>query len=97
MTKAPKTDTVDPTRQVVDCGAAVRLDDAVLEHGIIFVHPELPLFKLYVSVDVANKKIDKYHFELCKPRDERVKQFIVQIREVGDEAKIIMPDKGLVG
>lgn len=87
-----KTDSLDKTRQVVDCGAAVHIDQSVLDHGVIFIHPDLPLFKLFLQIDLKKKIVKKYNFELVKPKDEHVKHFVVQLREDGDDQKIILPD-----
>lgn len=81
---------VDLSTQVVECGATVVLDDSVIKHGIVFVHPELPLFRLVIQVDVANKKVSHYAFELIKATSPLVKNFVIEI--MGPDAQIVRPD-----
>ena len=85
-------DALDLSRQVVECGAAVLLNDTVIKHGLCFVHPELPLFKLFLQIDHKRKKIAKYHFEMVKPHSAIIKSFVIQVMEPDHKVEIIKPD-----
>ena len=61
---------LDPTKEIVECGAAVQLTDVVLSHGVIFVHPDMPLVRLRLSYSPEKKILDAYNFELVKPTKE---------------------------
>lgn len=85
-----KEDKVDKTMQVVKCGAVVRLDDAVTEHGVLFMHPEMPLFKMFLNLDLVKKIVDKYHFELVTKESDEVQAFSVVVCEAAEPA-ILLP------
>lgn len=74
--------------QEVPCGAVLLLDDKALKYGIVLVHPELPLFKLYLKIDPKTKHLSQ-HFEKVIPTSKLVKDFAIRIVE--DEATIIQP------
>lgn len=46
--------------QKIPAGAVVRLDDAVVKFGVIFIHPELPLLRLLFNMDPEGKKLPQY-------------------------------------
>lgn len=85
---------IDKSRQVVNCGAAVAIDDPVMQHGIAFLHPELPLFKLHFQMQPD--AMPKFVFEIVKPESADVKQFTVVVQrgqQPPEEPKIVMPEQ----
>lgn len=74
---------VGETVQTIKCGAAVNLTSEVLEYGIAIIHPELPLFKMYLNRAPDGKIV--HRFEVCKPLFPEIKKFAIQIVE-GPEA-----------
>lgn len=81
------------TQQRVPCGAAVLLDDKVMKHGIVLVHPDLPLFQLFLELDPKTKMI-KHRFELIKPKSKLVKDFAIEI--VDAEPAVVQPERPLI-
>lgn len=82
-------------RQKITAGAVVRLDDAVVEHGVLFIHPMLPPIKLYMEVDAENHTIGRYYFDVIRPEHGEQTQFAVELHEVG-QPQIMVPDKKLI-
>lgn len=72
-------ETVDPSRQIVKCGAAVELTPIVLKEGIILVHPQLPLFRLRLQYDPKNRNIGHYAFELIEPESPAITSFALVV------------------
>lgn len=77
-------------QQKLDCGAVVRLDDAVIEHGVIFIHPELPPMRLLFKMDPEGKKLPAYGIEPIAPEHGDKTQFAIVVHEVAE--KIVMPE-----
>lgn len=46
--------------RVVDVGAVVELDEEVMKHGVLFVHPRMQPFKLFFKFEDGQLKT---HFE----------------------------------
>lgn len=90
---------LDPTKEVVECGSAVQLTDAVLKHGIIFVHPEMPLVRLRLHFDEKEKRIDKYNFELVKPTKDETTGFAIVVIPPAPpkEPAVVVRKKRLLG
>jgi hypothetical protein len=84
------------TRQILDCGAAVRLDDAVAEHGVIFIHPELPPMRLVFQIDPTFKTLPKYHMEPIQPEHGAATQFAIHVHECAEPILDIPPAKKLI-
>lgn len=83
---SPAPQIVGEMTQTIKCGAAIHITPEVVEHGIIFIHPDLPIFKLFL-----NKKGDKieHRFELCKPIVPEVKRFAIEIVP----SSVVMPNE----
>lgn len=81
------------TQQKVPCGAAVVLSEDVLKHGILFIHDDLPLFQLFLEVDIKTKGV-KHTFQLVKPKTKLVKDFLVDV--IRTEPKIATPKKEII-
>lgn len=88
----PKHDSVDPTVQVVDCGAVVPLDAMVLQHGILLTHDGHNLVRLHLNVDAFG--INGYHFEQVT-RPPEVKEVVIRLIKP-EKSKILMPANDLV-
>lgn len=86
------------TVQEVDCGAVVELNEAVLKHGILFTHPDLPIFKMYMEVNHDSKTIGEYRFELVQPNSAAITDFEIHVKKPAEpKPTIIMPEKkGLI-
>jgi len=89
-------------KQIVECGAVVQLNEVVLSHGVIIMHPDMPLIRLVLSYDKEKKIIDKYNFELVKPESDKIKSIAVVVlpppeEQKAPEAKLLVPKKGLLG
>lgn len=82
-------------RQMIGCGAVVRLDDPVINHGILFIHPELPPIKLHLELDLEKRTISRYAFESIKPEHGEQTEFAVLVHEEL-ESPILQPDKKLI-
>jgi hypothetical protein len=50
--------------KVLDVGALVPIDEEVLKHGVLFVHPNLPPFKLLFKIE---DNLLKHSFEVVGP------------------------------
>lgn len=74
-------DPIVPT-QVLDVGALVPIDEEVLKHGVLFVHPQLPPFKLLLKIE---DNVLKHAFEVVGPPPKP--QNIIM-----PENKLILPD-----
>ncbi len=70
-------DLIGETTQEIKCGAAVHLTPEVFEHGIVFLHPNLPLFKLFLEAAPNNKL--NHRFEVCKPLFPEIKRFAIHV------------------
>lgn len=68
------------TVQKVLCGAAVHLTPEVIEHGICFIHPDIPLFKMYIGRDPKTGKI-LHKFEVCQPLFPEITKFSIHVVE----------------
>jgi hypothetical protein len=85
--------------QEIQCGACVRLDDAVLEHGLVLIHPLLPPIKLHIQVDNTNLDISKngiarYVFEKIAPKHGSQTHYSVMIMpssEMMDDMQVPEP------
>lgn len=82
--------------QRIDAGAIVRLDDAVLQHGVLFLHPVLPPIKLHVILDPEGKKLPQYHFEPIEAKHGDKTIFAIDLHEVVAKESIIQPEKKLI-
>lgn len=81
-----------PGTQTVKCGSAVLMNDNVLKNGICLVHPDLPLYMLFIKIN-PNMTLS-YNFEKVKPDGPHIKGFEIEIVE--DEPIIIQPKKELI-
>lgn len=68
--------------QVLNVGAVVPIDEEVLKHGVLFVHPQLPPFKLLLMIEGG---VLKHAFEVVGPAPKP--QNIIM-----PENKLILPD-----
>lgn len=85
-----------PTKiqQFIDCGAVVRLDDAVTEYGVVFIHPDLPPMKLVFQMDPTNQSLPKYHIEPIAPKHGVNTQFAIRVHDLGES--IISPPSRII-
>jgi hypothetical protein len=67
--------------KVIDVGAVVEIDEEVLKHGVLFVHPNLPAFKLIFMIEDGQLK---HAFEIVGPVPE------------GKKSKVFIPEKKLI-
>lgn len=78
------------TNQIIDCGAVLTLDDAVIKHGVIFVHPLLPPLRLMFDFDPKNKGLPKYYMEPITAEHGNQTQFVVHVHD--SATTIIVPE-----
>lgn len=83
----------DSSTQIVRAGAAVRLNPETMEHGMLLLHPDLPLFKMYIKFDIETKVLSS-HFEKIKPDNDSIVNFEIEIVE--EEKTIIQPSNELI-
>jgi len=91
---ADKITTIDEkTQQKVPCGAAVLLNPDVLQHGILLVHDDLPLFHLFLEVDPETKSV-QHTFQLVKPESPAIQDYVIDV--IRTEPKIVTPKKEII-
>lgn len=76
----------------------VELNEAALKFGVLFTHPELPIFKLYMDVNHESKTIGEYRFELVQPNSAAITEFEIHVKKPPEpKPAVIMPEKkGLI-
>lgn len=79
--------------QTVRAGAAILLDDKAMKHGIVLVHPELPLFKLFLKIDPETKRLSQ-HFEKVTPVGPHIRDYGIEIVE--DDIAIVQPKQEII-
>lgn len=89
-----------PIEQEILCGAAIPITRAVLDHGIVLMHPELPPIKIHLAIETKEASIEmngisKYAFEKIEPKHgKRTKYAIVIMEEQYEpEPKLAIPAK----
>jgi len=92
-----KQNSVDSPVQIVECGAAVPVNEQVLQHGILLVMPTKGQALVKLMLDTKDGVITKYNFEQVEPDGPHIKEVIVRVHPAKKESGLILPKRGLNG